>query len=47
MIAKNRKAYFQYFNEVADKLYDVEQIVDSWAGSINWEMDNPFEKIKK
>lgn len=32
------------FGEIADKLRDVEEIVESWGESINWQMDNPFEK---
>lgn len=32
------------FSEISDKLREYEEITNDWAGSINWEVDNPFNK---
>lgn len=32
------------FVEVMDKIRDIEQVVDEWAKSVNWEVPNPFLK---
>ena len=32
------------FRDLSDKITSVEEIVDSWAEDINWDVENPFKK---